>query len=167
MTNGQLTAHHIHQVVQVSTRRDERHELAITRDNFRPVGTVQIRYVEVVAHLATRFLEDLCVLALGLPPHAQCRRETARAGGGCCRRRGIDQEQRGLRAAGAIQQLLAVRADGVRGHTTGERNRLALLERVAIQRPTGRGLLGGTRRIDVLPEEHCPRRTTLHQRVVA
>ena len=136
----------------------------------RPVRTVRIRHVQVVALIPPPFVEDLTELLTRIDVGAQHRREATGAG----RRHravGIHQVERPLRPTGAIQQLAAVGADDVLRDTGHERHgtprgQLKAMQRIAANvRDRATGASAGNRHR--LEEEHGTRHTGAQSTVVA
>src|SRR6266498_2061803 len=66
MADRDFRAHHVDEIIQIGAMVHERQERPVHLPDLRPVGAVLIRYVQVVALVAPRFVEDLLVLLLGI-----------------------------------------------------------------------------------------------------
>ena len=80
VTDRDLGAHVVEQVVQIGAMIHVRQELAVHLLHLRPVGAVRVRHVEVVALVAPALVEDLLELFLRLEIHPQRRVEASLAG---------------------------------------------------------------------------------------
>ncbi len=148
-----------------------RQQRGVHRLRLRPVGAVHVPHVQVVALRPPSFVEDLLELGYGIDVGADRRRQSPTVG----RRRrfvGIDEEQGALRAAGAVEQLLAVRADDELRGARHERGRatgadLIPVDRAATPATAAAGRPAGARRGERLEEEHRARRAGRQLLVVA
>src|SRR5262249_57075022 len=130
MSDGDLGAHVVEQVIEVGAVVHIRQQLAIHLLHLRPIGAVHVRNVEIIALVAPSLIEDLFELLFRIEVHAQRHVESPLA-----RLRGlaisIYEEERETSAsaralaatttssaeatAGAVDQLLAVSAQVILG----------------------------------------------------
>src|SRR5579883_2946483 len=155
VADGDLGAHHIHQIVEVGAVVHVRQELAVHLLHARPVGAVHVGDIQVVALVAPVFVEDLLELFAGFEVHAELRIERSLAGLGRLAV-GIDEEDLraapagGCRAAAAsasasacagaaVNELVAIGADLILRDAAGERCGPAVAQAVAHERRAGAG----------------------------
>jgi hypothetical protein len=126
-----------------------RQQLAVHLFHLRPIGAVHVRHVEIIALVAPTLVEDLFELFFRIEVHAQRHAEPPLA---LLRRLtiGVHQEKRGAgcgagaraattppaaeSAAGAIDQLVAVRAHVIIGDSGHELRGATVAQTIALQR---------------------------------
>src|SRR5262245_23884138 len=135
MTDRDLGAHVVEQVVEIGAVIYVRQQLAVHLLHFWPIGAVHVRHVEIIALVAPSFIEDLFEFLFRIEVHAQryVKPPLARL------RRlpiGIDKEERGTggacalaattttsasTSASAVDQLVSVGAYIIIGDACDER----------------------------------------------
>src|ERR1051326_187642 len=132
MSNGNLSAHHIDQIIQISAMHHVRQHRAVHLFVFDPISAVQIWNVKIIALIAPTFIKNLFEFFLWIQIHAQreiqaalarLRWSSIRIDDEERRRRRPATESRGTTAASgpsAIYELVAVCADVVIGNAVDE-----------------------------------------------
>ena len=131
VTDRNLGAHVVEQIVQIGAMVHEWQELSVHLLHLRPVAAVLVRYVEVVALVAPALVEDLLELLARVEIHPQADVEASLArlrrvavrvdeeevDGGATRGSAAASAAATAATTGAIEQLAAVGADrGTRPH---------------------------------------------------
>src|SRR2546425_457685 len=93
MSDGDLGAHHVDEIIQIGSMHHVRQHRSIHLFVFGPICAVQVRHVEIIALAAPTLVEDLFEFFFRVEIHAQCEIQTplARLRGSAIR---IDNEKR-------------------------------------------------------------------------